>query len=233
MARRNSWKPCPTTQINAGLLKRFHWSEGGRFSHLAALMCWTIIVHEADADGAAQVTYDKIQEATGLGRTAISKGLKVLIDFGVITRGVKRGQFHLSHCPRQVDDEGEQLVESYNNPWGKLPLKRLYSGDRVRMFYAMTRRQKAELDALKLFFLIAAKRDRKTNTAHMTYKQIADWAGIPKGRIGPAITILAANQVVLVSEQASTQNDYGISNGYRLVGVDSYLHRGTALRSSL
>lgn len=233
MTRKISWKPCPTRKINAGLLRQFHWNDGGRAKHLAALMCWVVIVHEANEDGFAKVTYDYFQATTGLGRTSISDGLKVLIDFNIVERGGKLGHYLLSDFTQQKENEAKQFIENQSRPWGKLPVKRLYSGQSIRMFNAMTRRQKAELDALKLFFLIVARRDRRNNSANMTYDQIGGWAGIPKGRVGAAITVLAANHVVLVSEQSSNQSDFGISNSYRLVGVDSYLHRGTALRATL
>lgn len=233
MARKSSWKLCPTIKINNGLLKQFHWNEGGRAKHLAALMCWVIIAHEADEDGIARVTYDHFQETTGLGRTSISDGLKVLLNFKIIERRAKLAHYLLTDFAQPKDDAAEQMIESHKRPWGKLPVKRLYSGQKVRIFYAMTRRQKAELDALKLFFLIVARRDRRTNSANMTYDQIVEWAGIPKGRVGAAITVLAANQVVLVSEQVSTKSEFGISNSYRLIGVDSYLHRGTNLRATI
>jgi hypothetical protein len=49
--------------------------------------------------------------------------------------------------------------------WAKLPVKSMYAGGRIRAFEEFSLRRLVELDAMKLFFLFAERRDRGSNLA--------------------------------------------------------------------
>lgn len=222
MPGRREWVRFPSQKIYKDLLlRKFHWHDGGRANHVAALMCWVVIAHNADEDsGLARVTYDRFTEATGLGRTRTSAGLKVLRNFGIIANGDKRGHYQLV---------GYDKLQN----WAMLPWRTLYRSDAIAFFHALSGRKVAHLDALKLYLLVAARRDTNTNTANITYDQIGELAGIPRARITDALTLLGSNHVMVVESRPSTQSDFGVHNAYRLRGVDSYRHRGTTMRESL
>jgi len=219
MARLQDWKRCPSTWINDGGLRSFKWTDGGRSAHLSALMCWAVIIHHANDDGDAVVTYDTFNETTGMGRTLISKGLISLAGLNVIERVGKSG-FHLTDYDEFAG-------------WAKFPLRGLYRTKHLTLFHNLTRRQSVELDALKLLFLIVARRDNNTNTANITYDQITKLSGIRKDRILAALSLLAANLVVMVEARPSSQSEFGIHNAYRIQGIDSHNHRGTTARKNI
>ena len=220
MARRKKdWARMPSTWINEGGLRKFVWSSGGRSTHLSALMCLAIIVQNADDDGFAGITYDTFVETTGMGRTLIAKGLTCLDSFEIITRPGK-SNFHLTEY-----DETQG--------WAKFPFRAMYRNGAVTLFQNLKRRLPTELDALKLLFLIAARRDQSTNSANITYEQITALSGIRRDKIISAISLLAANFVVSVDTRPSSYSEHGVHNAYRLQGIDPYNHRGTTARKSI
>lgn len=220
MARKKKdWTRLPSTWINSGGLRKFTWSSGGRSKHLSALMCLTIIVQNADDDGFAVITYDTFVEATGMGRTLIAKGLECLDEFQIITRPGK-SDFQIT---------GYDAMQG----WAKFPFRVMYRNDTVTLFQNLKRRLPIELDALKLLFLIAARRDQTTNSANITYSQITELSGIRRDKIISAISLLAANFVVSVDARPSSQSEHGVHNAYRLQGIDPYNHRGTTARKNI
>ena len=219
MVRRQDWKRCPSAWINAGGLKKFVWRDGGRSAHTSALMCLAVIIHHADDNGEAAVTYDAFTAATGLGRTLISRGLQALLELSVIKRA-KKSRFYLE----DYDEYGG---------WAKFPMRSMYQDEKVTLFQNLKRRQSVEMDALKLLFLFAACRDNSTNTANITYDRINELSGVARNKIQAALSLLAANFVVSVEARPSTRSEYGVHNAYRLRGIDSYNHRGTTARNSI
>lgn len=220
MARRvRDWKRLPSSWINDGGLLRFTWSSGGRSTHLSALMCLAVIVHQADDDGFAIITYDAFTEATGMGRTLIAKGLNCLKEFQIITR------------PGKSDFQLTEYDEMQG--WAKFPYRAMYRNGEITLFSNLKRRLSVELDALKLLFLIAARRDQNTNSANITYDQITELSGLRREKINAAISLLAANLVISVEARPSSKSEYGVHNAYRLQGIDPYNHRGTTARRSV
>jgi hypothetical protein len=182
-------------------------------------MCLAIIVQNADDDGFAVITYNTFVESTGMGRTLIAKGLSCLHSFNIITR------------PGKSDFQLTEYDEKQG--WAKFPFRAMYRNDAVTLFQNLKRRLPIELDALKLLFLIAARRDQRTNSANITYDQITALSGIRRDKIISAISLLAANFVVSVDARRSAQSDHGVHNAYRLQGIDTYNHRGTTARQSI
>jgi RIO-like serine/threonine protein kinase len=103
----------------------------------------------------------------------------------------------------------------------------MYAGGRILAFDEFKLRKVVELDALKLFFLFVERRDKRTNLANIGYEKIHQYTGIKRERIKSAISFLASLSLVYVEQLPSQTNSFGISNAYRIVGIDSFNHRGT------
>lgn len=211
------WVRLPTKWINDYGLTDLSWQYGGAGAdNIAALMALTVIAHATDADtGLARVTYDHFSASTGLSRAKVSKGLDVLERIKVVERepGEARSVYKLAN----YDTSGG---------WGKFPFKSMYSSGTITAFKDFQLRRVAELDALKLFFLMVARRDRQTNLANIGYDKIIDYTKIKRVRIKTAISFLAARSLVYVERIPSTISPDGVSNSYRVVGVEPRTHSG-------
>lgn len=206
----SQWTPIPTKwiQYDRGL-HRFKWSGGpdnDNAGQIAALMLLIVIAHHTNKEtGLARLSYDDMMEATGVSRPLVARGLCILEAQGLIARdpNQKRGTITL------VD-----ATES--SGWGKMPAKGLYQNGRILAFEAFSLRNRAALDALKLYFLLIAFRNNKTNRAHLSYDKINEHSGIHRNRIRIAISLLAANSLVNVNDVFSGVSEYGISNVFQI-----------------
>jgi hypothetical protein len=165
------------------------------------------LAHTADDEGAIKAIYDDLYLATGVSRAKVSDGLKVLLERGIIARKPEaRSCFQLANFnPRQG--------------WEKLPAKRLYNGERIGAFSDFKLRSPAELVALKIYLLAVAFRDNDTNLANLSYDKFGELAGIDRGRIRPALSVLAYTGLLHTERVSSRQNVYAVSNAYRLVSM--------------
>ena len=213
-----SWVRLPSIWIEEGGLKQLSWGAAGQGAdNIAALMALTAIAHVADDEtGIARVTYDQLCGWTGLSRAKLSSGLQILKTLGVIAR-----------VPDAPQSTYRLMSYDPQGGWAKLPGKRMYSGGRIHAFDEFRLRKQVELDALKLFFLFVARRDRRTNLANISYDKIEEYTGIKRRKIKAAISFLASLSLVYVEHLPSTANEQGISNAYRIVGVESRIHMGT------
>ena len=220
----NRWKRLPSGWIQQRGLAQLSWRYKGKGSdNTAALMALTAIAHAADDEtGTARITYDRMCEVTGLSRAKLSNGLDVLKNIEVIKAGTEspRSTYELSDYDQ-------------TQGWAKFPVKSMYSSGRILAFNEFHLRKVVELDALKLFFLFVARRDQNTNYANIGYERIQEYAGVKKDRIKSAISFLASLSLVYVEQIPSKINIYGISNAYRIVGIDPFNHRGTRGRSDV
>jgi hypothetical protein len=199
------------------------WKNGGQGAdHIAALMALTVIAHAADSvTGVARVTYDHFCAATLLSRAKVSKGLDALERIEVIER-------------EPDDARSTYKLVKYDDPnarWAKFPAKSMYSSGTIAAFTDFQLRRVAELDALKLLFLMVARRDQKTNVANIGYDKIVEYTNINRGRIKTAISFLAAHTLVHVERIPSMVSSDGVSNAYRIVGIEPYAHMGTRGRA--
>lgn len=215
------WVRLPISWIADHRLKEFKWANGGPGAdQVAALMTLVAIAHCVDQEtGRARLTYDELTKRAGLSRAKVSRGLAVLEERKLITR--------------RVDGLRSDVGLANYDPergWAKLPVKSMYTAGRIRAFDEFTLRRPIELDAMKLFFLFAERRDRKSNAANISYDGIETYTGIARPKIKPAQSLLAALSLVYVESTLSTQSDRGVANAYRIVGVESRVHRGTTER---
>lgn len=216
------WVRLPSAWIDEGRLADLAWKPGGDGSdNTAALMALTAIAHAADREsGVARLTYDDLCGSTGLSRAKLSNGLDVLRRTEVIAPGpaAARSTYQLvNYMPEQH--------------WAKLPARSMYSAGRIAAYADFQLRRAAELDALKLFFLFVARRGRDTNLANIGYAKIEEYTAIRRVRIKTAISFLASLSLIYVEHVPSRTYSEGVSNAYRIVGLDSYNHMGTRGRA--
>ena len=140
--RLDQWRQLPTKWIHDQELKRLKWSAHGGDA-IVCLMLMLLLAHRRGllSNGAneqsVQVTYDDMEMALGRSRTTISKGIKLLLQMGWVTKQPERSGYRFAH----------DLV-----PWGKVPVKALYDASgAIQPFSGWTLRNSLELDALKLY----------------------------------------------------------------------------------
>jgi DNA-binding transcriptional ArsR family regulator len=178
------------------------------------------LAHDADQEtGLAQVTYDALCLALGISRPMLSAGLKLLAARGIVLRSPEIGQ------------SGYQLADyDLFGGWAKLPSRQLYQGEVMPVFNGFTLRNANQLNALKLYLLFAARRDRNTNQAHITYDDIERLSGVDRPRIRAALSVLTSQGLVHVDRFTSQFHERGVANAYRLAHIDPYRHPGTSGR---
>lgn len=225
---RDKWVRLPSAwMLDENRLVDFH-HKNGLGDQIMALMCLTVIVHEAhQSTGYARVTYDQFEAALGKSRSLISRGLQVLHDNKLIKSGLKRSEYLLPNFDMDL------AITQSQYRWAKLPCRSMYNGSTLTFFSNLSLRSRTELDAMKLMYLFAALRDRKLNIAMISYEKIPERTGIPKERIKKALSLLMVNGIVVLESMPSTKSFYGIAQGYRLAGIESYLHAGTIGRGLL
>ncbi len=216
MAKLLQWVKLPSEWILDHGLRQMRWDQTLGANNIAALMVLAPILHRADPQsGLARITYDELALATSLSRSKISEGLGVLDHMGLIER---EPQGRSTIRIRNFDPKGG---------WAKFPAQRLYSDGQIVFFNELHLRKIVELDALKLWYFLAARRDNSDNLAKATYDQITEITGIARVRLKSAISLLAANMLVHVERIPTRTNDYGVAQAYRLPQIDSGRHMGT------
>lgn len=212
-----TWVRLPSAWIGEKGLYQFEWARGTGSDNIAALMALMVIAHHAEQEtGKVRLTWEELCDRTSLSRAKISKGLDILSERGLISRGRDgRSRFQLANF----------------NPaegWAMLPSRGLYTRQGVvRAFNDFKLRSRAELDALKLYLLFAARRDRKLNAAVISYEKIWFYSGVHPNHIRTAISLLASQGLVHVSLQVSSQSEHGTANLYRLAHLETTRHLGT------
>ena len=216
MIKIQEWVTLPTEWIEKKGLKKFKWGFAGEGAdNIAALMALVAIAHHADDEGVSNLTYDNLCAITSLSRAMVSRGLTVLETLKIVER---------EPCGRS-----SYKISNYNKHkgWGKLPAKKLYTSDYITAFNEFRLRRRVELNALKLYLLFVARRDRKTNMAHISYTTIEKYSGLPRNDIKSGISLLAGLGLVHVEHLPSNTSEHGTSNAYRLAHLDTYNHLGT------
>jgi hypothetical protein len=209
------WTKLPNEWIEGHGLKEFRWTGGQGADHLAALMTYTVILNHSDPRGSAILTYDELCDMTSLSRAKVSCGLDVLSG--------------LSLVQRRVGGRSRYQISNYNPDigWAKFPARGLYGNGVVRAFTSFRLRNRAELDAMKLYFLFASRRDPASNMAKISYDKIEEYSGVGREHIKRALTVLGANGLVHIEHLPSGAYADGIASAYRLVHLSTRHHMGT------
>jgi len=224
------WVRMPSDWIYQKGLTEIRWRGNDKSDGIAALMIYIIIVHDANAEilrhrnelGLSELTYSDLGDIAGISRSKVSGGLKVLVKMGLI-RNIATGKRNIYR------------IENYSleTGWAKLPAKALYGKgyDRIKVFDHLNLRSDNELNALKLYLLIATFRSNTDNYARASYETIEVYTGIHRNKIRAAISLLVNLKLIHVDSVPTGLNQYSTSNLYRLRYIDSNNHRGTATRS--
>lgn len=220
MTRLLPWVMMPTKWVLDGRLKSLSWGKDFGPSNLAALIVLAPLLHNMDrTSGTSQITYDRLQRATSLSRHKIAEGLEVLKQMEIIDASEKgRSNYQIADFDPSMN-------------WAKFPASKLYRDGRISFFDELNLRKRVELDAMKLWYFFAVRRDNDVNLAKVTYDQISDGTGIPRERLKSGVSLLAANSLVHVEHIPSRHSEYGVANAYRLPQIDGSRHMGTVGRS--
>jgi DNA-binding transcriptional ArsR family regulator len=197
-------------------LTKMRWkASGGNADMIAALMIYIALVHHANESdsrthgpvGSVKITYDVLCQVIGISRNKLSGGLKVLQVFDLVSR----------------EGEGKNVlyrITGYTSPsgWAKLPAKGLYDDSRsqIKVFKDFKLRNKAELNALKIYLVLLSFRNNKTLMTLMSYEKIAEYAGVQRSDIRTALSFLVVNHFITINTDLTHKDDYSRSNQYRI-----------------
>jgi hypothetical protein len=213
------WIKLPSGWIENEGLKDFRWARGEGANNVAALMVLTVISHHVEGrTGVARLTYDDLCDMTLLSRAKVAAGLSVLATRCLIDQ--------------EPDGRSSFRLAGYNpeRGWAMFPAKGLYRLGRVDAFANFTLRAAAELDAMKLYFLFASRRDRKTNLIWLGYEKIEKYSGIARNNIKRALHTLGNASLIYVEHVRTRSNDSGVASAYRLAHLETRRHMGTSGR---
>lgn len=221
---RYEWVRMPSAWIlQQGGTSLRDFTVGDKGASIAALMIYIMLctralqksTEEFEA-GTARVTYDDIEKAIGLSRAMISKGLSKLENLKLIAVIPYRRQ------------NVYELTAHTESPWAKLPKKHLYqkkaTGEIDVFLNDFHLRSRTELNALKLYMLLLAFRDRDSNTTFLGYQAISDYSGIQRNDIRKAISFLIHHDFIQLDKVMQEGTDIRV-NRYEIKGL-SHLHPG-------
>lgn len=211
-----SYVKFPTWWFERHNLAQLSWARHG-VSAEAALMIMLVMIHNADqGDGSCRLTYNEIQNATGLSKTSIAGGL------GILEGNLISKKSNSNFCIIGFNPERGYAFS---------PAKNLYdSSGALRFFNELKKRKYIELDALKIYFTFMCRRDRKTNYAHMTYDQINAYSGVNTKDIRSALSLLIVHKMIHVDILKNNIENKRISSGYRITHLEPRKHMGTTNR---
>lgn len=209
-----------TDQTKPGL-SQLKWSGQDNAGKVAALMLYIAIVHNVNQEpsrefseaGFVKLSYSDFEKIVGLSRAKIACGLKILEELGVIAidKGEKTSIYQLTGF----------------NPkkgWAKLPCRHLYHDSCIKVFNEFHLRKKNELNALKMYLLVAAFRDNDSNLTFISYERIHLYTGVPENEIRSAISLLVNLNLTQVDRALDTKKEeenwtMKSRNIYRLIGL--------------
>lgn len=154
----------------------------------------------------ADISYDGLEEATGLSRSLIRQGLARL------------------EALRLVRPEGSAQKRLYVLPqapgrWFKLPCRAVMNREGIAAFKTFNLRSKHELNALKLYLYLADIRDRDKAHSEASYETIFKRLDIPERDIRRAINILTTSGLLAkVQRESDRETSSWGPNKYFLKG---------------
>jgi hypothetical protein len=221
MIRTLPWHKMPSLSTLQALPK-IQWSSDDGLapaSSTVALMVYVILHFSADEviehgvwdmplkKLVATASYDQLMSATGgRSRSLISDALPRLERLGLITR--------------EGSNQKRRYVLKVEARWFKLPCQAIVQHGVVVPFKNFTLRSRHELNALKLYLYLAARRDNVKVFSLASYENISSNTGVPERYIPKALNILAVTNLlhdVKQERDASRDQGYG-PNHYYLTG---------------
>jgi len=201
-------------------LAELQWSRYSGSAIAAVLVLVSLAIrlnqsHKGQAFGAGVVrgssvgvTFEELRRMTGLAKVSISSALMLLEGFGAIQseRVGRSNQYRLIGL--EVDGGWCELPQGWLlNRDGTLKLKQLP-------------RNRRTLNAMKAYLLLMVLRDRRHNTAAVSFTAITKWTGIRREDIPNALGTLSALHLAKVSFDRDIRHRKGDnSHRYSIVGL--------------
>lgn len=212
-------------------LTKMRWQGDKKSDYVAALMLYIAMLHHVNDEatrelpdiGCCKLTYDALTDLTNLSRAKVAAGLNVLYELKAISNiSSGKASIYKIHNYPEVGEGG----------WAKLPAKGLYSIDykQIRAFKNIKLRSKIELNALKIYLLLAVFRDNKSNTTRIGYTRLSELSGVRRNDIKAALSLLITLDLIKVDGEETNINEYSTVNIYRLCHLEEYKHKGNTAK---
>lgn len=166
-------------------------------------------------DNKVQITYNDIANMTGFSRAIISKALRILRDVSAIS----------------VTREGKKCVYTLlgiesDGKWCALPQAFILDGaDYLKKFKGICEiiRRPSSLFAMKLYMLLLAFRERRSNTTRISYDVITSYTGMRREDISTAWQILLAAGLGYLADDTEVPLKKGERNHnrYKIRGLNA------------
>jgi len=157
------------------------------------------------------MTYDELQEMTGFARATVSKGLKLLKEMQAIEVR-KEGRINIYTLPDVAVD----------GSYCQLPQQYILDGSRnvLQKFSGLQLHTRHGLNAIKLYVLFLALRQRRFNTTAVSYDGIMKHTGIRREDIPKAFSMLVALELARTAEDKD-ERDHDKSRRYKVLGLNA------------
>lgn len=201
MARRFS--KCPTWWVrddDLGL-KKFSGGKNAGTS-ISALKCILGISVSIDFwTRKAKLSISDLEALTGLSRPMVIRGLKELVELGIVVVD-KTAHVH----------EYELTVFKHDDGWGKIPYERIR-----KQLPEIPNRGVVPLTALKTYLLLISVRPNESDSVPIGYDTLLEYLGCQRAHIRPALDILYSHTLVRITlEGTDARQRYNV---YTILGL--------------
>lgn len=218
-----AWAKIPTAWItHDSKLPGFSWKQHGSNATAALILFIALAIRLNQSKIGKKVgqdrsrpsfraSYENLQTLTALSRAKIAAGLHFLKELEMInvSRKGRMNQYLL------------RGITEYGN-WAQLPQTHLL-GPGGLPFSKFQLRHRNELNALKLYLLLLAYRNTKTNFTALGYDKICDLSGLMKNDVPPALSLLINLDLVRVEQDEPINGEVGRPhNRYRIRGLSAH-----------
>ena len=201
MARRFS--KCPTWWVRDGQLGIQKFGGGKNAgANIAALKCILGISTSIDFwTRKAKLSISDLEALTGLSRPMVIRGLKGLVELGIV----------------EVDKtahvyEYELTVSRNDDGWGKIPYERVR-----KQLPEIPNRGVVPLTALKIYLLLISLRPNESESVPIGYDTLLQYLGCQRAHIRPALDILYSHTLIRITLEGSDAKQR--HNVYTILGL--------------
>jgi hypothetical protein len=149
----------------------------------------------------ATPTWDKLEEATGLSRPMIKRGLSVASAKGLLTVDASTYR-HTYRLITQQSDTG----------FVKLPTQRLRAA-----LSKLPSRGTHALDSLKIYIVLLRLMQRNSFDVSISHQKLIAWTGVKANRVRAGIDVLINHRLIHVTTSESPESGHP-HNVYQLLG---------------
>lgn len=206
-------------------LSKITWKDVGSVgsASIIVLLGLAILLNQANRDnvsaapGVVRATYTEIEHMTGLSRVLIARSNRLLVEVGAIriSRVKNANTYHLVG------------TETNMGGWCAIPQSRLTDESTYLKRIVHIReniRRPSSLHTLKLYVLLLALRDRKSNLSRASYETIGKYTGLRRSEISTAWQMLVSAQLGYIPNleegvEGGFSYEQHYHNRYRLYGL--------------